>query len=96
MAETVTYDDQRERYYVDVTLDEPDSVANGVVYALADILDEDPLTLPPLGETVDTDALTKIFDTVGGATSNVMVSFEYCGFDVEATQGGRVTFEALG
>lgn len=95
MADTVTYDEHQDQYYVDVSLDRPDSVADAVVYSVGDILDEDPISLPPLGETVDTDALTKIFDSVGDNTSEVTVSFEYCGFDIEATQRGRITFEGV-
>lgn len=91
--DSVTYDASSEMYYVDISLDEPDSVADAVVYSVADILDQDPISLPPLGQVVDTDSLTNIFNSAGDSDSDVSVSFEYSGFVVTVQSSGRITFE---
>ena len=47
----------------------------------------DPLHLPPLGEVVDTDALTAL---LGGGTM-VSASFEYNGYEVRVDSDGGVS-----
>ncbi len=47
----------------------------------------DPLELPPLGETVDTDALETLLDS----ETHVAVTFEYAGHRVHADSDGTLT-----
>lgn len=91
--DSVTYDASSEMYYVDISFDGPDSVADAVVYSVADILDQDPISLPPLGQAVETDSLTKIFHAADDSGSDVSVSFEYSNFVVTVQSSGRITFE---
>lgn len=88
-----TYDPSSGRYSLDCTFDRPDSVADSIVYGVAEILDEDPITLPPLGSAVDTDSLNRMFHSIDDPESGISASFEYSGFVVTVHSHGRVTFE---
>lgn len=88
----VTHDEHRNRYSVDISLDNPDSVTDAIIHSVANILDEPLIALPPLQQTVDTDALNRVFHSPNDSTSDISVSFEYCDFVVVA-QSGRITFE---
>lgn len=91
--EPVTYDASSGLYYVDIPLDRPDSVADAVVFSVAEILDQDPLSLPPLGQVVDTDSLANIFRSTGSSQSDASISFAYSGFVVTVQSSGRISFE---
>lgn len=90
-----TYDSSVGRYSLDCQFDRPDSVADSIVYGVAEILDEDPVTLPPLGSVVDTDSLNRMFYSMENSESNISASFEYSGFVVTVHDHGRITFEQL-
>ena len=92
-TESLTYDSDAGLYYVDVSMDQPDSVPDAVVYSAAEILDRDPVSLPPLGDVVDADSLGQIFQTAGESESDVSVSFEYSGLVVAVDSSGRIEFE---
>lgn len=55
-----------------------------VVTAVADLNECDPLTLPPLYESVDPESLNELFDPEG---SNAVdrLTFHYCGYEVVLT-----------
>lgn len=91
--DSVTYDPSSELYYLDASLDRPDSVADAVVFGAAEILDEDPISLPPLGNVIDTDSLTRIFHSSSDSDDGVSVSFEFSGLAVTVHGNGRITFE---
>lgn len=59
-----------------------------IVEGIAEAESVDPLELPPLGETIDTDALQTVVDS----TETVRVEFEYAGYDIRVTDG-TVSFE---
>lgn len=91
--DSITYDASTDRYYVDISIQGPDTVADTIVFAIATITETDPITLPPLGDVVDTDALGSIFRTPGGDDPDVTVSFEYSGFLVTVHGRDRISFE---
>lgn len=92
-SDSLTYDSSSGQYYVDVSLEEPDSVADAVIYGVAEIRDRDPIELPPLGNVVDTDSLTTIFHSAGDSDATVAVTFEYSGFVVTVHDNGQIRFE---
>lgn len=89
--DAITYDSSTGRYHADFAVGEPDSVADAVVHGVAEILDRDPVTLPPLGSVVDTDSLNAVFRSADD--SSVSVSFEYSGVVVIVHGHGRISFE---
>lgn len=89
----VAYDVTADRYHVDIPLDGSHDVGKAIVFGIGEILDQDPVTLPPLGQAVDTDSLSAILESTAGADSDVAVSFDYSGFVVTVDDGGRITFE---
>jgi len=89
----VHYDAGTDRHYVDVPLDGSYDVGKAVVVGIAEILDQDPVSLPPLGKVVDTDSLTAIFGSTIQADGDASISFDYNGFAVTVYSCGRITFE---
>lgn len=70
--------------------DEP--LALEVVRSMADHVDVDETALPPLAETIDTDALDTLFDhPLGGTSLPIEVTFRYFGHDVAVDGDGHVT-----
>lgn len=88
-----TYDPSADRYSLDCAFDRPDSVADSIVCGVAEILDEDPVNLPPLGSVVNTDSLNRMFHSIDDPENSISVSFEYSGFVVTVHSHGRVAFE---
>lgn len=62
------------------------SIAEEVVESVADETGTDPLSLPPLAETLDPDALNALIDGLADGT----VSFRYAGCDVTVESDGTV------
>lgn len=60
--------------------------SEAVVSAVGAATDSDPLSLPPLYEAVDPDALDAMFDRSGAGTG-VIVSFPFAGYDVVVDDG---------
>ena len=67
-------------------------VSQTVVLAVAEATGDDPLELPPLYDTIDPDALNKLFDSsTGGAVGRSgRVEFAYAGCDVSVRADERV------
>lgn len=65
-----------------------EDVIYDVVNAVATRERVDPTDLPPLGETVDPDALSRLVDT--RSDQSITVEFTYRGYDVTVRDGGRV------
>lgn len=80
----VRYDDTLGAYRISGSTDENPSTT--VVLAVADIVDEDPTSLPPLRSVVDPDALDALF----AARPPVHVEFEYYGCLVSIREGTEV------
>lgn len=89
----VEYDASADRHFVDVPLDGSSDVGRAVVVGVAEILDQDPVSLPPLGKTVDTESLTALIDSTAESDCDASVSFDYAGFTVTVHSSGRLTFE---
>ncbi|GAA0194154.1 HalOD1 output domain-containing protein [Halobaculum roseum] len=66
-----------------------------VIESVAEATDTDPFRLPPLHDTVDTDALNRLFATNGhgGLSTEGHVTFRYHGRVVTVHAGGQVTVE---
>lgn len=90
LDETIQFDENRNRYTAEVSIEETNSVADAIAMTVATVRDRDPTELPPLGRTVDPDALNDIFQ-VSNDETGVNVSFEYAGFDVTVTHEGKLT-----
>lgn len=90
----VQYDASADRYFVDMSRDESSDVGKAVVVGIGEILDQDPVSLPPLGEVIDTESLTAVFEgRTTESKSDASVSFDYSGFAVTVHSSGRITFE---
>lgn len=70
--------------------DEP--LAIEVVTSMADHVGVDETALPPLAESIDTDALDALYDhPVGAAATPIEVTFRYNGYDVTVDGDRHVT-----
>lgn len=67
-----------------------DRPSEAVVELVADATDSDPLELPVLHDTVDTDALDALYGTDDEQLRDVAVEFSYAGFDVTVAGGEYV------
>jgi len=87
----IEYDDEFERHVVQFG-ESARSTSEVIVFTIAEVADEDPTALRPLGEVIDPDALDAIFgrstDTDDAAAH---LSFEYEGYDVTLFSHGRLT-----
>jgi hypothetical protein len=72
--------------------DDPEAVSHAVVDAVASARDTDPLELSPLYDTVDPDALNRLFDDDHAATSSApaCVQFRMAECDVVVHRDGTV------
>lgn len=66
-----------------------------VVEAVAAATDRDPLTMPPLHDAIDTDALDALVDRASEAESALRVTFAYAGATITVEGGHSVTVEVL-
>lgn len=66
---------------------------NGVVRAVASVLDTDPFALDPLAETIDPETLNRLADLDAGGRSQpeARISFHYMGCHVTVHSAGSVT-----
>lgn len=72
---------------------EPESTpANTVISAVAEVTDSDPVELPPLYRTIETDALNRLFLS-NPSDSEIRVSFQYEGCEVTIEGSGEVRVE---
>lgn len=67
----------------------------GIVSAIANVLREDPIELPPLQQIVDTDALDVLAELRETAKGAVETSFSYEEHTITVTSDGRVTISPL-
>ena len=74
------------------------SIAVAVATAVADCVGVDAITLPPLSDVVDPDALDRLFSRSvdGSAGVPVEVYFQYSGVDVVVEGDRTVTVEPAG
>lgn len=75
---------------VTATRDRDESTARTVVEAVAEATGDDPLSMQPLYDVVDTDALDTVFEPTGGRSAQSgRVSFRFNGCDVTVHADGR-------
>ncbi|MCU4801685.1 hypothetical protein OB920_15000 [Halobacteria archaeon HArc-gm2] len=90
----IEYDASADQYYVDMPLDGSSDVGRAVVVGIGEILDQDPVSLPPLGKVIDTESLTAVFEgRTAESESDASVSFDYSGFAVTVHNSGRIIFD---
>lgn len=66
---------------------EPDRVAEAVVYAVAEAAETDPLSIEPIYDSVDPDALDAL---VRSGSEGLVVSFSHGGVPVDVFADGTV------
>lgn len=67
-----------------------------VVEAVAAMTGGEPTTGPPLGESIDTDALDRLLDGSRSDAGPIRVTFEYHGYEVTVERAGTVVVTPLG
>lgn len=73
-----------------------ESVSTAVVYAVSDVVGRDPVSLPPLANVIDPDALDTLFRPWNGdGHSRGHVSFRYANCRVTVDDGEQVTVDQL-
>ncbi|WP_440769983.1 HalOD1 output domain-containing protein [Natronorubrum sp. DTA28] len=74
-----------------------DSTASlSIVERIAALEETDPVTLPPLYDAIDPEALNSLVDasTARNSRSPATVRFTYCGYDVAVRRDGEITIAA--
>lgn len=66
-----------------------------VVATLSKVTERCPMDLPPLGETIDTDALDQLVRGTGDAATNVSVTFSAEGHTVTVHESGEIAVVPL-
>jgi hypothetical protein len=74
-------------------LDEEDTMSTAVVEALADAAGVSRTELPPLFESIDPDALERVYETTG---TESYIRFHHAGFDIGVDGNGVVTVQKDG
>lgn len=88
----IRFDEEFARHVVEFDNEETRSTSEIVIYAIAEVTDEDPTSLRPLGEVIDPDALDTIFDrSASGDMGEAHLSFQYEGYEVTVFSHGRIT-----
>lgn len=83
------HDTQSQNGTLSVPSEAPEAASVNVVSAIATALDEDPTTMDPLYETIDSDALDRLLET----DVPIEVVFEYRGHAIEVDGDGTVTVD---
>ena len=71
-----------------------DSAASlSIIERIATLEETDPITLPPLYDAIDPEALDSVVDssTASDSRSPATVRFSYCGYDVLVRRDGEIT-----
>ena len=65
-----------------------------LIEELSEMTDRDPLTMPPLYDSIDTDALDSLLSNAStNGHPTVTVSFEYDGYSISIESSGNITIE---
>ncbi len=67
-----------------------ESASLAVVTVVATVLDRNPIDLPPLESTIDTDALNRLVTGSAGVQLCDSISFKYEGVEVTVTSEGQI------
>jgi len=87
-ARTATTDESPSDGSRSYEIPDGESPSRTVVTAVGDVLDVDPLSLPPLYDTIDPDAIDAFLDSIEG--SNHRLTFSYAGVSVEFEGASRL------
>lgn len=71
------------------------SIVASVIDSVASVRGTDPLSLPPLHGTIDTDALVALLDSTGADADVVTVEFEYAGCRIVVDGSGLIQISDL-
>ena len=74
-----------------------DSTASlSIIERIATLEETDPITLPPLYDAIDPEALDSVVDssTASSSRSPATVRFSYCGYDVLVRRDGEITISS--
>lgn len=82
----IDYNEGADSYYV--ACESSELASTNVVLSIAALEGVGPIDLPPLAETVDPDALNRVFSL--SAEVNGSISFEYAGYDVTVSSDGKL------
>lgn len=86
-------DGRRTDLLIDARASDHEELGTVVLTAIADEMDTDPASLPPLGESIDPDLLNRFRDADGASAT--ALSFEYVGYEVVVTSDGVVQLHSL-
>jgi len=92
-SEDVMWDSTTGTYTARYDWSGPMSPSIAISRTIARIEETDPLSLPPLHDAVDADAINGLVGRGGGS---VRVSFEYERYNVSVSSTGTITVEPLG
>lgn len=88
----IDYDEQYDRHVVDLEDDGNHSTSEIIIFAVAQVSDEKPTDLQPLGEVIDPDALDTLFDRSSrDSMGDAHLSFEYEEYEITIFNHGRIT-----
>lgn len=78
---------------VEYTVQENESITFAIVQAVSSLQECDPLDLPPLHESVETDALEKVSnspDATNGSKSNIQIEFAFADCNITVEDNDRI------
>lgn len=89
-----TYDSETDTYRAIYQLDGSGSLVGAVIHLVSVATGNEPETMDPLYDVVDTDALENLFRPREEETGKI--EFRYCGCEVTALSNGEVVVSPLG
>lgn len=90
-----SYDPETETYRAKYHPDEPGSLVGAVIYLVSVATGDEPETMAPLYDVVDSDALENLFRSRNGGKETAHVEFQYCECSVTAVSDGEVLVTPL-
>lgn len=79
---------EADTYHAVYHPDEPESLSGAVIYLVSVATEQAPKEMPPLFDTIDPDALDRLFRSREGEAGQI--EFEHCGCAVTAMSDGEV------
>lgn len=95
-ADRVVYDSESDTYHGDYHGEDDHSLTFAVVEALSTVLDVDATEIDPMNETLNPDALERLFTTQSGETEeDLLVYFTHQGCEITVRRDGHFTVSRL-
>lgn len=82
----IDYDTRADSYHV--ACEDSELASTNVILSIAALEGVGPTELPPLAETVDPDALDRVFSS--STEANGSISFEFAGYEVTVSSDGKL------